>query len=174
MIKITSKALTPLLLSLALFACEKAPDDEQISISIASVRAPISNSASSYQDLQGNPIELADYLGKKVILNYWATWCAPCILEIPSLARAAEILEDDNFIFLLASDEPLVEITSFVEEHELAGNFIKLNAFFASSGIEAVPSTLLLNTEGELMNTWLGAYEWDSPEVLAELRSYDE
>src|SRR5688572_18783836 len=50
---------------------------------------------SMYSDLEGKPINIADYAGKKVFVNYWATWCAPCIKEIPSIARAAEAMGED-------------------------------------------------------------------------------
>jgi len=46
-------------------------------------------SEAAYQDLAGNPVDIADFAGKKVFVNYWATWCAPCIKEIPSINRHA-------------------------------------------------------------------------------------
>lgn len=158
------------LLSTLLLSCEKSPEKTQPSVSVNEVVPQTSVSSSTFQDLQGRPVEISDYLGKKVILNYWATWCAPCIREIPSLSKAAEILKDEGFIFLLASDESIEDIFEFVEEHEFENNFIKLNTFFASFGVEAVPSTVLYNDSGEIINTWLGEYEWDSEEVLASLR----
>ncbi len=48
-------------------------------------------SASGYADLEGNPVELSDYKGKRILLNFWATWCRPCIEEMPSLLKAQEI-----------------------------------------------------------------------------------
>ena len=126
--------------------------------------------ASTYQDLQGNPLELSAYAGKKVFLNYWATWCAPCIREIPSIARAASVLEQENFVFLLASDESLETINDFLADREFTGNFIKLNGFFGGHGIDAVPSSVLFDETGTPIRTWPGAFEWDSPEMLAELR----
>ncbi|MDC0598679.1 TlpA family protein disulfide reductase [Gammaproteobacteria bacterium] len=167
------KGLASILLSIILMACGDEPQQESSTrVSITSLTPERTNSTiSTFQDLAGNPIELSDYRGKKVFLNYWATWCAPCIREIPSIARAADILGEEEFVFLLASDESIEEISAFVREHEFAGNFIKLNTFFASHGVEGVPSTFLFNAQGEQVNTWLGAYEWDSPEILAELRN---
>lgn len=135
--------------------------------------APATTNAtgSTYQDLQGNPLELSAYAGKKVFLNYWATWCAPCIREIPSISRAAAILENENYVFLLASDEPLETITEFLQEREFTGNFIKLNGFFGGHGIDAVPSSVLFDENGAMVKTWPGAFEWDSPEMLGELRN---
>jgi thiol-disulfide isomerase/thioredoxin len=143
----------------------------QAQLTITDVKpAPADPTASTYQDLQGNPLELSAYAGKKIFLNYWATWCAPCIREIPSIARAAEILEDENYVFLLASDESLETISEFLEDRGFIGNFIKLNGFFGGHGIDAVPSSVLFDETGAMVKTWPGDFEWDSPEMLAELR----
>lgn len=128
--------------------------------------------SSTFQDLQGNPIEISNFAGKKVFLNYWATWCAPCIREIPSIARAAKILGEEDFVFLLASDESLEQISGFIEDNSFEGNFIKLNEFFATKGVQGVPSTILYDAEGEEIFTRLGSYEWDSEENIQQLREY--
>lgn len=129
------------------------------------------NTEARFVDLQGQPVELAAYAGKKVFVNYWATWCAPCIREIPSLSRASAELEDEGYVFLLASDESLDTIGDFIAEREFDGRFIKLNKFFGAWGIHAVPSSELYDENGELVVTWAGAFEWDSPEMLAAIRN---
>ena len=127
-------------------------------------------SATMFQTLDGQALELSAFAGNKVFLNYWATWCAPCIREIPSIARAAEALESEGYVFLLASDESLDTISNFLDEREFTGNFIKLNGFFGGHGIDAVPSSLLYDAQGVLIGSWPGAFEWDSPEMLSALR----
>ncbi|HEY0960788.1 MAG TPA: TlpA disulfide reductase family protein [Pseudomonadales bacterium] len=124
-----------------------------------------------FVDLQGQAVELSAYAGKKVFLNYWATWCAPCIREIPSIARASAELEDEGYVFLLASDEALDTIGDFLVEREFEGTFIKLNKFFGAWGINAVPSSELYDENGNLVVTWAGAFEWDSPEMLDAIRN---
>lgn len=126
--------------------------------------------ATMFQTLDGQALELSAFAGKKVFLNYWATWCAPCIREIPSIARAAEELEPEGYVFLLASDESLDKISEFLSDREFEGNFIKLNGFFGGHGIDAVPSSLLYDAQGVLIGSWPGAFEWDSPDMLASLR----
>lgn len=141
------------------------------SVSITSNPAPSPDAtAAKFQTLEGQPLELTAYAGKKVFLNYWATWCAPCIREIPALARAAAILEPEGYVFLLASDESLETISNFLLDREFTGNFIKLNGFFGGHGIHAVPSSVLYDAEGTTLRNWDGAFEWDSPEMLAEIR----
>lgn len=129
------------------------------------------NTDAKFVDLQGQPVELSAYAGKKVFLNYWATWCAPCIREIPSIARASAELEDEDYVFLLASDEALDTISDFIAEREFDGNFVKLNKFFGAWGINAVPSSELYDENGNLVVTWAGAFEWDSPEMLEAIRT---
>ena len=69
---------------------------------------------SLFQDLEGKAIDLSDYQGKRVVLNYWATWCVPCIKEMPSLGAAEKVLEKENYVFLLASDESVTKIQDFI------------------------------------------------------------
>jgi thiol-disulfide isomerase/thioredoxin len=135
------------------------------------VSATFDAATSTFQDLQGRGLEIASFEGKKVFVNYWATWCAPCIREIPSLNRAAEALADENYLFLLASDESVADIRDFIDERGFGGHFVKLNGFFGSYGIHAVPSSSLYSEDGELLQSWAGAFEWDSEEMLDEIRA---
>ena len=138
---------------------------------VASASVIPASSDTKFMSLQGEPLELSAYAGKKVFLNYWATWCAPCIREIPSIARASAELEDENYVFLLASDESLETISDFLADREFSGNFIKLNKFFGAWGINAVPSSELYDENGNLLVTWAGAFEWDSAEMLDAIRN---
>ena len=148
---------------------------EDLPVVVTSITSLVSEfsrdpSETKFQDLQGNGFEIEDLQGKKVFLNYWATWCAPCIREIPAIARAAAELEDENYLFLLASDESVEIISNFIEDREFSGNFVKLNGFFGGHGIDAVPSSILYDENSQMMNSWAGSFEWDSPEMLAALR----
>lgn len=138
---------------------------------LASLDSSVDPESSIYQTLDGRALNLEVFAGKKIFVNYWATWCAPCIEEIPSIAGAAEELETEGYVFLLASDESIETISMFLDERGFEGNFIKLNPFFGSYGISAVPSSILVDEQGEVIQSWVGAYEWDSPEMLEQLRT---
>ena len=56
--------------------------------------------SNTFQTLDGRGFDIELFVGKKVFVNFWATWCAPCIREIPSINRAAKSLEDENYLFL--------------------------------------------------------------------------
>jgi len=128
-------------------------------------------SETKFQTLDGQPLDLSAYAGKKVFVNYWATWCAPCIREIPALTRATVELEDEGYVFLLASDESIETIQDFVAEREFTGNFVKLNKFVGAWGIEVMPTSELYDENGNHVVTWNGAFEWDSMEMLDAIRN---
>ena len=66
----------------------------------------------SFSDLNDNDLDLSDYKKGKIVINYWATWCAPCIKEMPSIKKAEEILDEYGYTFLLVSDETVSKISS--------------------------------------------------------------
>ena len=80
---------------------EKASDLEYIQLKTSLV------------DLNQNKVNLTSFEGKKIVINYWATWCGPCIKEMPELKRAEEILQNYNYTFLLVSDETISKINTF-------------------------------------------------------------
>jgi hypothetical protein len=124
----------------------------------------------SFQDLTGKAVTLADYAGKKVFVNFWATWCAPCIREIPSIGRAAATLASENYVFLLASDESADTIKNFLLDRSFTGNFVKLDNFVGSLGVEVMPTSVLYDEHGTVVRSWQGANEWDSAAMLAQIR----
>ncbi len=166
-----------------LFACSDGDDSSKASennqsqtlnptqAALANLSAELDPESTTYQSLDGKALDLEVFAGKPIFINFWATWCAPCIEEIPSINRAAEILEPEGYVILMASDESIDTIKPFLEDREFEGNFIKLNPYFGSYGISAVPSSILVDEAGEIVKSWLGAFEWDSPEMLTEIRN---
>ena len=122
-------------------------------------------------DLENNPIDLADFKGQTVFLNFWATWCKPCILEMPSIERAQQQLRDENFVFLLASDESIDKIKRFQNTRNFDLPFVSITESFADLGIYSIPATLVIDPTGKITWNQVGALEWDAPEVLEKLRS---
>lgn len=125
---------------------------------------------STYEDLEGNAIELSDYKGKRVVVNYWATWCRPCIEEMPAMVKLQEALVDENYVFLFASDQSTKKIIAFKEKRKFDLNFVKFNDAYAGLGITALPVTLIYNEAGEQVERIEGAMIWDSPEMIQKLK----
>ncbi len=126
---------------------------------------------SSFVDLDGKPVHLSDFKGKRVLLNYWATWCRPCIEEMPSLLNAQEVLGAENYVFLLASDQSLEKIKAFKEKKQYDFTFLKFTGSLADMQINALPATFIYNESGKFMKRIDGATEWDSPLLLDKLKA---
>lgn len=125
----------------------------------------------SFVDLYDNNLDLSVYKNAKVIISYWATWCRPCIEEMPSLKRAEEILEDYGYTFLLVSDETISKISKFKNERNFDFNFLKSNKSFETLGVYFMPTTYIFDENGKIIETILGAIEWDSEEMINKLKT---
>lgn len=122
------------------------------------------------RNLDDQTIDLTSYKGKTIFLNFWATWCKPCIMEMPSIERAKQILSSENFVFLAASDETFEKIGEFKEKHEFTFQFVRLESGLESLNIYSLPTTFVFSPEGELVINEVGAKAWDSPQELEQLQ----
>ena len=154
-------------------ACKEPKEKVKNVQEVVKVESKIKTTTSLYEDLDGNPIALSDFKGKRVLLNFWATWCRPCIEEMPSLIKAKEVLEKENYIFLLATDQPIKTIKSFKEKKNFDFNYVKLNGAFAQLGIKALPVTFIYNENGDKVDQISGAVEWDSQEMINRLKNIE-
>jgi len=165
--------ITILLISL-LFGCSESQKKEEVKNTKAASEQgnPKTKLLSKVQltDLEGNPIDLKSFRGKTVFLNFWATWCRPCVNEIPSIEKANKILENDDFVFLLASDEKLSKIKKFTEKNPFKLQFVKLKSSTMDLGIDAIPTTWIINKKGEVVSSEIGAAPWDSDKEIAYLK----
>lgn len=125
----------------------------------------------SFLDLSGNNLDLSVYKEGKIVINYWATWCRPCIKEMPSLKRAEEILEDYGYTFLLVSDETISKISKFKNDRNFDFNFLKSIKSFETLGIYSMPTSYIFDENGKLIETIVGAIEWDSEEMINKLKT---
>jgi thiol-disulfide isomerase/thioredoxin len=106
-------------------------------------------SSSIYIDLDNNEVDLSSFRGKKILINYWATWCGSCIQEMPSLLKAQELLKDENYIFLLVSDESIQKISRFKNRKKFNFTYLKSSVSLGSMGIYSLPTTYIFNEKGE-------------------------
>ncbi len=130
-------------------------------------------SANGYEDLDGNPIALSDFKGKRVLLNFWATWCRPCIEEMPSLLKAQEVLGKEDYVFLLATNQSVKIINAFKVRKGFEFTYIRYTGTFADLGINALPKTFIYNKNGDKVDEISGAIAWDSPEIMEQLKNID-
>lgn len=147
-------------------ACEtkKNTHPTEIPLEIASQK----NQPIRLMTLDGKPIVPKE--GKTLILNLWATWCKPCIEEMPALERMADQLPD-HFELILASDEKSERIQAFVNRQSLALTFAHLASGQDALGVYSLPTTIIIGSDGKILQTMVGARAWDSPEQINELLS---
>lgn len=160
-----------ILLGIAVLSCKDLPKEKQSTTENSPLKIEDVAVTSSFTDVEGNPIELEDYKGKRLFLNYWATWCRPCIEEMPDLLKLQAILIEENYIFLLASDESIKKIEQFKLDREFDFRFIKYNGTYGALDINALPVTFIYNEVGEQVFRFDGAMNWNTEEVINKLKN---
>lgn len=130
--------------------------------------------AFSLTNSSGKTYSLSDYQGKVVLINFWATWCHPCVSEMASLDRLYQKLKDKNFELLAISvDEGgWTEINEFLKKHPVNFPIVLDSDYIVADqyGTYRVPESYLLDTQGKIVDKILGAQEWDSPEMLSMIQ----
>ena len=132
-----------------------------------------------FENGQGEGMSLADFRGKVVLLNIWATWCAPCRREMPTLDRLqAELGGPDFQVVALSLDRKGLPI---VQEFYKELGLETLPIYVDESGkaqralsVLGLPTTLLLDRDGNEIGRLLGPAEWDSSEMVSFIRGYVE
>jgi thiol-disulfide isomerase/thioredoxin len=111
-------------------------------------------------DLKSNSLSLKQYAGKTIFLNFWATWCKPCIAEMPTIEKARNILNKEEIVFLIASGEAIEEIEAFRQTHDFNFNYCQIQNS-EELGFQALPTTYIFNAEGDLVFSESGYRKWD-------------
>ena len=141
--------------------------------------APRDRITETFRDLHGNPLTLADYSGKVVLLNIWATWCPPCRAEMPSLDRLAGAMAGPDFaVIALSTDRGGPErVAQFFDDMQIENLDVMLDRsgnFARQAGVLGLPATLILDRQGREIGRILGDTDWDSLEARAILRQVIE
>lgn len=122
-----------------------------------------------FSDLENNIFTIQDFKGKNLFINYWATWCNPCLAEMPYMAELYENFKDEeDIIFLYLSREKLEIIKNYIPKDESLQQLpiykiITDDEFFATSGI---PTTFIINSDGEVIVKDLGSAFWNDESVF--------
>lgn len=116
-------------------------------------------------DLQNNPIDLGQYQGKIIFLNFWATWCKPCIAEMPSIQEVQNKLQSKEIVFLLASSEGIEEISTFQNTHNYKFNYIRVENS-EELNIQGLPTTIIFDQKGQVVFSEMGARQWNEKDNI--------
>lgn len=110
-------------------------------------------------DLEGNSHTLADYEGRPVIINFWATWCPPCAIEMPAFQEVYESYQDDGLVILAVnSSESDATIQEFMDEYDLDFTVLLDSRYQATRAYEqeAYPTTFFIDRQGRIQHTEIG------------------
>ncbi len=121
--------------------------------------------------LKGKEVTLSDYRGKYLLLNFWATWCAPCKIEMPSLETLYNKFKSTNFDIIAVSNDifgakvvkPFVDTYNMTFTVSLDQDLKISNTY----GVSSLPTTFLIDPKGNILGVLNGAEDWANAETLA-------
>jgi len=118
-------------------------------------------------DVNGDPINLANFKNKVVIINIWATWCPPCIAEMPSFQKLFyDYKENKEVVFFFVANDEAVKVKNFLNRkgYDLPVYFsVSQVPVELSSG--SLPTTYILNKQGQIIVHKVGALDWSSSKI---------
>ena len=150
-----------------------AHSPRQHSVKLVVFQPPIAVPDFTLKNLEDKTVRLAEFRGKFVLLNFWATWCPPCVREMPSMQRLAERFKDRPFVVLGISldAEGASKVKPFIER--LGVTFpIALDPESRVSGIygaNQLPATFLIDPLGRVIMAAKGERDWSSEEIVGYL-----
>lgn len=155
-----------LLLSIFMVGCGKqgAVEPPKVGDTISDV---------TFIGIEQNTLALASIKDKLVIVHFWATWCAPCRKEMPSLERLAQKLDPNKFALIgISVDEDRNLVREFKLKYSIQfAKFIDLDQSLSKGhfGVTAFPETFIIGRDGKLLRHMMGEHEWDTPAMLKVL-----
>jgi thiol-disulfide isomerase/thioredoxin len=124
------------------------------------------------QGIDGRDFDLAETRGKVVFLNFWATWCPPCLAEMPSIQRLYDRLKNEEIVFMCVSEESESKIAEYVKQKGFTFPIYTLASqkprVFISRGI---PATFIGSPDGRIVFKHLGGAKWDDETSIEFLKS---
>jgi thiol-disulfide isomerase/thioredoxin len=151
------------------------PEDRSLDQLIADVEVELFSDSKRQvevilKDLSGSDVNISEFRGKIVFLNFWATWCPSCVVEMPSMEKLHQKLKNKDFAMVSISiQDPPLAVKRFFLLNNLT--FIALldqsGKTVPGFGISAIPTTLILDKTGRIIGRATGPREWDSRESVA-------
>ncbi len=121
-------------------------------------------------DLEGKPMSMKDFAGKPVFLNFWATWCGPCVSEMASIQKASQQFKDE-IVFLAVSTEAPALIKSYLKKNKFSFKFAHLDVNYPDVYVVVLPTTMLIDAKGQLVSEEEGFRDWASPGSIEKLNA---
>ncbi|MBL4623646.1 MAG: TlpA family protein disulfide reductase [Flavobacteriales bacterium] len=122
-------------------------------------------------DEYGQEFTMKDYANKNVLINFYQSWCGPCMGEMPALSNSYQKLKGEDFVFIAISDEPFQLINRVRSTTKNKMLFLQAKQSLDEIGIRAYPTTYLLNKKGAVVFEKVGPDEWDTPEMIEKFKT---
>lgn len=132
----------------------------------------------AFEAHEGGEATLADYEGEVIVLNFWATWCAPCVEEMPTLDNLQAMLGDEGLRVMAVSQDRggREQVEPFLREkldlHHLGIYLDQQGELGRAFDVRGLPATFVINAEGQIVGKMVGPADWDSDEVVALVNYY--
>jgi cytochrome c biogenesis protein CcmG/thiol:disulfide interchange protein DsbE len=134
----------------------------------------VGNKANDFSfELNGKPAHLSELRGKVVVLNFWATWCPPCVEEMPALSRLhQQIIASGGMVLGISVDDDEAKFQKFLKDYQISfPNYRDASKNIpASYGSFMFPETYIIDRDGKIARKIIGPQVWDSPEMIAYLK----
>lgn len=143
----------------------------ELSHNLTAVKKSIQASDFELQDMDEETVKLSDYRGKVVLLNFWATWCPPCIREMPSMERLHQQVNAEDFKVIAVNQmEDADEVFAFTGQLEIDPTFEilfdKTSSVSQEYSVRGLPTTYLIDKKGKIRYRAVGGREFDHAEVI--------
>ena len=119
------------------------------------------------KNLEGKEVSLSDFRGKHVLVNFWATWCGPCKIEMPSLEALYQRFKNKNFVMLAISNDMFgaTIVKPFVKANKISFPVLLDQRLKASNafGVVSLPATFMIDPKGKILGALYGAEDWATP-----------
>jgi thiol-disulfide isomerase/thioredoxin len=135
---------------------------------------PVALPEAQLLDMSEAEHSLSEYKGKWMVLNFWATWCAPCRHEMPALDRLQAAMPEIAVVPVATGRNAPQQITKFFDEAGVKNLTVLRDpktALARQMAVVGLPVTLIVNPEGQEVARLIGDAEWDSPDALAVLKA---
>ncbi len=161
-----------------IYTLADAPEPKPFDMSaLVATLPPAPRGDLGFTDQSGAQHRLAEFAGKGVVLNLWATWCGPCVEELPSLARLARLVAGEGIVVVALSTDRggAATVQRFFADHAITGLEVRLDPQSATAealGLRGLPTTLLLDPQGRERARLEGGADWSTPDALAAVRRH--
>lgn len=163
-----------LLAGVYLFASSEKHSSQKSSDAKPVAETELQEAEAALYDAEGNPVDFENFRGKIVFINNWASWCMPCVVEMPTIVELKEALPAEDVVFVMVSfDRDPQKGLNWMEKKgmDLPVYFPGRN-FLEKFMTDGIPATFILDREGDLLHTQMGMADYSSQEMVTQMKEW--